>query len=71
MDEPIEVDVRIVAREGRVCIARSHWFNVDMSRFSVGDGLYKGLDLRNFCRYTIATLFPLCCFYIDVVPRLP
>lgn len=66
VDEPIEVDVRIVAHDGPVCIARSHWFDIDLSRVSGSERSYKGSEKGPFCSDSLAAFFP----WAALVPML-
>ena len=65
-DEPIELDAKLVAQAGPVCIAGSHWFNVDMAPVSKDKGLLRGTEQGLLRLDTLATFYP----WLGVVPML-
>ena len=57
-DEPIRLDVRLAAQGGRVNLARTHWFKVELRPLNVQERLLSGTEQGAWCRDNLMTFFP-------------
>jgi hypothetical protein len=57
-DEPIRLDVRLAAEGGRVNLARTHWFKVELRPLNVREQLLTGSERGAWCRDNLMMFFP-------------